>query len=475
MNSRLLLLLVLIFLPACMSEEDRLRYEKLRNDLIGQWHMIDIPAAEETWQFKDDGTYMVQMGQTQDHGTWELKKDVLYLDGDDSSKEIIIIENGQLNWGNYHFKKTGDNSASNPNLRSDLIGSWELDDESRSSVYQFFPDGTYELMSGQGGSTVLYAGNWEINQSSLVLDGQQSSAKDIQIKDNTLFWKNSSYSKLNRSPLKGEKLATELLGSWYTDEVGNGITYTFKEDGQFSSFDGRYTAEGSWKISGTELIIDDYMNAAEAIRIANGLLRWDGHTFIRLNRDQLPNWQFEQSGGEIRASNPGGQLNRIVAKNQTNVNQLVQYKISASVGPFVVLLKTVQPTAQVARSYYEVYNAASNQQVNLTQLFSEGELLYAFQQNKEVSDRLQSEPQSLSDLVNQLGDSCNFPAASYLLRSFTFYRLRSTSVEIQIELPAICKSQNKASSTNIRLRLPIPVVLEEALKTAQRQDKLANS
>lgn len=465
-----------LFLFSCSNEEQQLRYQHLQTNIIGEWYLVDIPAAEESWAFHEDGTYAVRMGQTEDRGTWELEKDILVLDGDTKNQEIIIIENNQLNWGNYHFKKAGNafGSINTTQLAKDLLGAWELDSEDKSSTYEFFQDGTYELLIGDQANAISYNGKWEIDGNNLVLDKQRKSARSISINDNTLIWRSSSYSRLQRTPLKDDFLADRLLGQWYSDEIGYGITYTFQDNGQFKSFDGRYTSEGQWEIKGTDLIIDNYEAAATPIRINEEQLKWDGTNFLKIDKQVLPAWRFDKLDKQIHAAHNG--KTKVIATDKSTSEASLYHKISTQVGPYVAIQVQEQPTGQVAQNYYQVYNAASMKKVKLTQLFSEGELFDAFRQNKLVKSATKdADITDLEDLLLSIPPDCNLLLADHLLSSFTFYQLHSNTIEIRIAIPSNCTDQNKPKNHFINLRLPIPTTLSKALKTADKSDHLVKS
>ena len=473
MKTRFFYFYCLILLSfSCGNEEAKLRYAQLKSDLIGQWILVDIPAAEESWQFNDDGSYLVKMGKTEDHGTWELDKDVLVLDGDHKNEEIIVIENDQLDWGDYHFKKSGIAlAAANAQLDKKIVGAWKLVSNEEETTYEFFDDGTYELMLGNASNAISYPGKWSVKEDRLILDGQTNSARKIRFEENQLVWRGDQYNRLQRTPLKGDLLANRLRGSWFSDEVGSGVQYNFEEDGRFKSHDGRYSSNGRWEVESTELIIDNYQETAAQIRISGDILRWDGQTFMKLAGKQLPVWDFSIVDGQVQAKTKD--KTRILAEEKQNSNEKIDYKISSSLGPYVALQKDIQPTAMVAKRYYEVFNAATNRRIKLTQLFSEGAIFDALLKNKTVKNALASKtPEDLNDLIYSLESDCNLLLDDYLLHSFTFYRLRSSSVEVQIAIPSSCKDQKKRKTTNLVLRLPIPANLKTTLSQAKKDKML---
>ncbi|MEN0005617.1 MAG: hypothetical protein AAF798_15820 [Bacteroidota bacterium] len=273
---------LLLLLGCPNTAEQGVSVDQLRNALLGDWAMRDDPTAEELWQFRDDGTYKMVMGEYEDFGTWELKERVLMLDNKQSESDEIFITSDKLEWGTYTFNRIGKASVtpSKPKVVSSdpatIIGTWKLQRQGEESTYEFKSNNTYEVVLGKGGDALEYEGTWEIKDGNMVLDGHEESSSSFELKNDRLYWREDEYARVGQAVAPtSDNLYQQLVGTWITKELGPEIRFTFSSDGTFTSYDGRYETKGKWELSDNELILDGYKGSASAIAISGSRLTWD--------------------------------------------------------------------------------------------------------------------------------------------------------------------------------------------------------
>jgi hypothetical protein len=323
-------------------------------------------------------------------------------------------------------------------------------------VFSFFRDGAFAYFSRKG--TTPVEGRWHVRNGKIILDGDETGSESYTLHGDNLKWGRDKYS---RAPVSYflDYLPQQLPGQWYTNDIGNGLRYTFRTDGTFSSHDGRYESQGKWSLQGDRIILDDYEEGAERVRIRGNRMKWGEAIYHRLEATRAGRWQFFKKGGEIIAEDKINETQRILAADRKSAESEDSYVILSSIGPYVCLGVRSEEHIPAELSYkrFIVYNAETGRQTLLSDLFPDKSILNALLADEVVMSKLPSQqsPSNLKKLVDLAKGDCELSMGLNLISSFSFHHLKEDEVAVRIGLPNTCRGQQK-QMTQLGIYLPIP-------------------
>ena len=458
-NTNFLLLLLVPVLLSCNRQPN----PELLAALPGEWYFQGKPSAG--YSFSADGSFSFWDEEVIDAGSWTLRgKEIECLGGDGAWSARIDVEGDSLFWGRSVFvkaKATGD-------LRERLLGAWTRKTSTVDETYEFFPDG--QLLYTLNEENYTRIGKWQLTGNELELDLPGRGPEPIRIYGNTLIWGLQRFSFENTPPAN---LSDQLVGRWYTDQLGQGVSFTFLPDGTFQSYDGRYEAGGSWKLSGRQLILDDYEASATPIGIQNDMLKWGEALYTRQEVEGDERWWVKAVDGSILSADLQTGKNFILADDEREEAYYQIYRLLARVGPYVCIGVETKGGTDPDTRYMRVMHAGKGDEVKLTDLFPASEVFAALMKVRRIQKAIPEgeTPANLEELIELADGGCAMHMGDNLVRSFAFYDLQDGKASIRLGLPAGCPQEN-GRFTVLGIYLKIPDDLKAPLNAAHKNKSL---
>ncbi len=443
------LLLFLLTLSACLEQGINTQ------NITGKW--LYEGETNKGFDFKSDGTFIAWADGRTVEGDWILRGGTMLCEeGENKSWHDINLIGDTLLWDRSFLVRASTRAL----LDRYLVAGWKYKG-SIQETFEFFEDGSYHYFGEK--ESDFKKGKWYVRNNRIVLDKNEAGGEVYRLNGKELIWGADVYTKLENK-IPDTELTKSLMGSWYSDDLGQGLLYTFSPKGRFTVYDGRYESKGSWQVSKGKLILDNDQGSAEEVRISGNRLQWGEDLFQRTNKDEKNIWQFEKENGNIVAKSKDGKVSKVVVRDIPAGNQQESYKILSSVGPYVCLewnyVNKSNPRAS-GRSYV-VYNGQSGEKVRLMELFEEEDLLKAYLNDEVVLANIKGKktPTSIRELIERVDGGCKMDMKLNLLESFAFHHLSEDNDEISVHiaLPNVCKGE-EGELTKLGLYLPIPAEL----------------